>query len=188
MVVRIVASRERIAVVSSAGRRSDRDPGDGKARAEHAAEHSFVAGGLLLSSDMARGGFYSVDSLKNIHVLVVDKDPVARDMITSVLQYCGALVTAVASAAAALGMMRLIKPDAIVTELMLPDEDGYELIRQVRALKPEEGGTIPAIAVSRHLSADDRVRVLGRGFEVYLQKPLDPWEMCRVVSRLTMPG
>ncbi|MGH7279179.1 MAG: response regulator [Candidatus Rokuibacteriota bacterium] len=137
---------------------------------------------------MARGGFYSVDSLKNIHVLVVDEDPVAREMMTAVLQYCGALVMAVPSVRAALAMMRLIKPDAIVVELVLREADGYELIRQVRALKPEEGGTIPAVAVSRHLDADDRVRVLGRGFETYLEKPLDPWEFCRVVARLTMPA
>ena len=96
---------------------------------------------------MARGGFFSVDSLEGVHVLVVDDDPIARDVLMSILHYCGALVLTVSSVRKTLEMMRLIKPDVLVVKLALPDQDGSALIRQIRRLKPESGGEVPVIAV-----------------------------------------
>jgi CheY-like chemotaxis protein len=134
---------------------------------------------------MTRSGFFSVDSLRGVWVLVVDPDPHGRQTLVEILSYCGALVTPLASPAEALNMMRQVKPDVLVVTLA-PSGD-LAFIRLVRALKPEEGGVVPAIAVgSADSPSDDTVR--SRGFQASLRKPLDPWALCRVVSELvTMP-
>lgn len=133
---------------------------------------------------MTRSGFFSVDSLRGVWVLVVDPDPHGRQTLVEILSYCGALVTPLASPAEALNVMRQVKPDVLVVTLESGD---FAFIRLVRALKPEEGGVVPAIAVgSADSPSDDTVR--SRGFQASLRKPLDPWALCRIVSELvTMP-
>ena len=130
---------------------------------------------------MTRGGFFSVDSLRGVWVLVVDADPHGRQTLVEILSYCGALVTPLASPAEALSVMRQVKPDVLLVTL---DQSGdLDFIRLVRALKPEEGGVVPAVAVgAAGRPSDDTVR--SRGFQAYLRKPLDPWALCRVVSEL----
>ena len=130
---------------------------------------------------MARGGFYSVDSLRGVHVLVVDHEAECRELLSDVLHYCGALVTAVDSAEGALEVMALIKPDVLVTDL-IGDKDGHWLIRQVRSLKPEDGGVVPVIAVS---DAAHLARAGAAGFVACLAKPIDPWQLCRVIAGVT---
>jgi CheY-like chemotaxis protein len=134
---------------------------------------------------MARGGFYSLDSLTGVHVLVVDHEADCRDLLSAVLQYCGALVTAVASPEAALEVMGLIKPDALVVDVAEGDKDGRWLIRQVRSLKPEDGGVIPVIAVSATGSAARGARASTAAFAACLVKPVDPWHLCRVIAGVT---
>lgn len=134
---------------------------------------------------MARGGFYSIDSLRGVHVLVVDYEADGRDLLSALLEYCGALVTAVESPEAALDVMRLIKPDALVVDVTEGDKDGRWLIRQVRSLKPEDGGVIPVIAVSPAGSAARLARASAAGFAACLVKPVDPWHLCRVIAGLT---
>ena len=134
---------------------------------------------------MTRSGFFSVDSLRGVWVLVVDPDPHGRQTLVQILSYCGALVTPLASPADALKVMRQVKPDALVVTLIQSGDLAF--IRLVRALKPEEGGVVPAVAVgSADSPSDDTVRA--RGFQASLRKPLDPWALCRIVSELvTMP-
>ena len=98
-----------------------------------------------------------------------------------ILSYCGALVTPLASPAEALNVMRQVKPDVLVVTLAQSSDLAF--IRLVRALKPEEGGVVPAIAVGAADSPSDET-VRSRGFHAYLRKPLDPWALCRVVSEL----
>lgn len=130
---------------------------------------------------MARGGFYSVDSLQGVHALVVTADEEMRAVLAAVLRYCGALVTAVASPGDVLGVLRVVKADVLVAEVTAAD-DGSELIRRVRALKPEHGGVIPAVAIA---PADSGVAVARlTGFEAHLTATLDPWQFCRLVSTL----
>jgi CheY-like chemotaxis protein len=133
---------------------------------------------------MARGGFFSVDSLKGVHVLVVDGDQEGRDLLTAILQYCGALVTAAGSLDEALTFLKLIRADAIVVDLDSPRPHGLDLIRRLRGLKPEDGGVVPALAVGGRSARDVREQALGSGFDAYLAKPLDPWELCRAISTL----
>jgi CheY-like chemotaxis protein len=130
---------------------------------------------------MTRSGFFSVESLRGVWILVIDADPHGRQTLVEILSYCGALVTPLATPAEALNVMRQVKPDVLVVSLTQSSDLAF--IRLVRALKPEEGGVVPAIAVGTADSpSDDTVRA--RGFQASLRKPLDPWALCRVVSEL----
>jgi CheY-like chemotaxis protein len=128
---------------------------------------------------MPCGGFFSVDSLRGVWILVVDGNPRGRASLMEILSYCGALVTPIGSAEDALSVMRQVKPDVLIVALL--DDDDFAFIRQVRGLKPEEGGVVPAIAIARDVD-DDLAR--SRGFQTHLRTPLDPWELCRLVSSL----
>jgi CheY-like chemotaxis protein len=128
---------------------------------------------------MPGGGFFSIDSLRGVWVVVVDGDPPRRRALTEILTYCGALVTPIASADAALDVMRQIKPDALV--VVVPDAESLRFIREVRGLKPEDGGVVPAIAVA---PGDDDDLARSRGFQAFVRMPVDPWELCRLVSNL----
>jgi CheY-like chemotaxis protein len=126
-------------------------------------------------------GIDAAESLSGIYGVVVDGDKERRTLIAGILRYCGALVTAVETPAAALAIMAVLKPDVIVADFERPAESGLVLIRSVRALKPEDGGMVPAVAVG-----DDSTRDLARrrGYDAHLSRPIDPWELCRVVSQL----
>jgi CheY-like chemotaxis protein len=123
-------------------------------------------------------------SLSGVHVLLVEDEPDSLELIRAVLEYCGALVTGAMSADDALAVMRRVIPDVLVSDVMMPDRDGYWLIRRVRALPPHEGGEVPAVVVTALSFPEDRERVLSEGFQAHLVKPVDPWELCRVVSGL----
>lgn len=136
---------------------------------------------------MARGGFFSVDSLSGVHVLLVGRDPAGREVLAAVLRYCGALVTAVPTAGAALEVMRQVKADVLLTETDLPEADGAWLLRQVRARKPEDGGVAPVVALvprGDHRTSEE-LRALG--FDASVPMPVDPWALCRLVASLVTP-
>ena len=135
---------------------------------------------------MTRSGFFSVDSLKGVHVLLVVDEALPRDVVRDVLEYCGALVATAESAEAALESMRLIKPDALVVRLELPDRAATWLMTQVRALKPEAGGEVPAVALGG--TARDTEGCLASGFHVHFTWPLNPWEVTRAISNLIATG
>ncbi|MBI2217533.1 MAG: response regulator [Candidatus Rokubacteria bacterium] len=118
-------------------------------------------------------------------MLVVDDEPLARDVLRDILEYCGALVLTVGSAHDALQTMRLIKPDLVVAKLALPDDDGFSLLRQLRTLV-SEGPPLPAVAVSS--VGADRERCLQHGFQAHFTWPLNPWEFTRTIAGLTMNG
>ncbi len=117
-------------------------------------------------------------------VLVVDDEPDARDLFSSVLERCGADVTAVGSVADALAAFRRRRPDVLLSDIGMPGEDGYSLIRKVRALPESEGGRIPAAALTAFARVEDRMRVLRAGFQIHLPKPIEPAELVAVVANL----
>ena len=127
---------------------------------------------------MSCGGFYSIDSLRGVWVLVVDADPRGRQTLVEILTYCGALVTPLASGAEALDVMRQVKPDVLV--ITVAEDAASDFLSRVRNLKPEEGGVVAAVAIGR--IDPDTART--RGFQAHLRTPLDPWELCRTVSSL----
>ena len=130
---------------------------------------------------MARGGFFAVDSLTSVHVIVVDDDAGFRDVLVSLLRYCGALVTAVATEDEALTAMDQIKPDALVVTVGGARATAA-LPRRVRSRKPEDGGNVPIVAVLR-----DRAEA-PESVNAHLEEPLNPWELCRVISALLAIG
>jgi CheY-like chemotaxis protein len=124
------------------------------------------------------------DALLGVHVLVVDDDDDARQIVCTILQYCGALVTVAASAREAMTVLARVTPDALVSDIAMPEQDGYWLIRELRALSPAHGGAIPAIALTGYGAMHGPDRTLAAGFQVHLRKPIDPWELCRAVAGL----
>lgn len=122
--------------------------------------------------------------LHDLHILVVDNDTDTRDYLTTVLQQSGAKVTAAASCNEAFSVLQLGIPDLLVSDIGMLEEDGYTLIRKVRHLKPEQGGQIPAIALSAFVREQDCVKALAAGFHVYVSKPVEPTNLINVVAKL----
>ena len=132
---------------------------------------------------MARGGFFAVDSLTSVHVLVVDDDASFREVLVALLRYCGALVTAVASSDDALKAMDQVKPDVLVVTAGRARIAVSSLPGRVRGRKPEEGGNVPIVAILRNgeNAAPEHINA-------HLSEPLNPWELCRLISTLLATG
>jgi CheY-like chemotaxis protein len=137
---------------------------------------------------MGRPDRLPTDALIGVHVLVVDDDADARELFRTVLQYCGALVTTVGMATEALEALALVLPDVVVADIAMPDRDGYWLIAQIRALPPERGGDVPVLAVTGHGALHGADRTFAAGFQAYVRKPMEPWELCRQVAALVRRG
>jgi PAS domain S-box-containing protein len=124
-------------------------------------------------------------SLKNVRVLVVEDDPDTRELLKTILERCGAEVTAVASSSAALTEILRARPAVVVSDIGMAEENGYELIHKIRSLKPEEGGRVPAVALTAYAAAADRKRALLAGFQTHLAKPVEPDELLAVIANLS---
>jgi signal transduction histidine kinase/ActR/RegA family two-component response regulator len=123
-------------------------------------------------------------ALTGLRVLVVDDDADARDLFTRVLEQCDARVRAVASAGTALTTLESWKPDVLVSDVGMPEESGYVLMRRIRRLTPEHGGTIPALAVTAYAGEDDVKLALSAGFQAHVAKPVEPVELALAVGSL----
>src|SRR5689334_8346820 len=128
--------------------------------------------------------FDGLPSLQGLKVLVVDDEADTRDLIKEVLKECGSEVITSRSAAEALVALEQHKPDILISDLGMPDEDGYSLISKIRALPSERGGQIPAAALTAYARTEDRMRVLRSGFQFHLPKPVDSAELVTVVASL----
>ncbi|HKE06117.1 MAG TPA: PAS domain S-box protein [Blastocatellia bacterium] len=126
----------------------------------------------------------ALPSLSGVRVLVVDDDEDARDVLSAVLGNYGAEVMTAVSAAQALDILATEKWDVLVSDINMPGMDGYELIRRVRAMKPEKGGRIPAVALTAYARAEDRVQALQAGYQTHVPKPIEPAELEVVVATL----
>jgi len=122
--------------------------------------------------------------LTGIRVLAVDDDPDARDLLTVLLAQYGAEVLTVASAAEVLANLQSFQPDVLVSDIGMPEVDGYSLIQQIRTLTPEKGGQIPAIALTAYARVDDHQRAISSGYQRHVTKPLDPEELVQAVVAL----
>ncbi|HJU55959.1 MAG TPA: PAS domain S-box protein, partial [Pyrinomonadaceae bacterium] len=122
--------------------------------------------------------------LSGLRVLVVDDEEDARALLRTVLEKRGAEVVAAANASEALAAIERDAPDVIISDIGMPGEDGYELIRRVRALDPARGGRVPAAAVSAYAGEDDRRQALDAGFQLHVAKPVDPEDLVKVVHDL----
>jgi CheY-like chemotaxis protein/nitrogen-specific signal transduction histidine kinase len=111
--------------------------------------------------------------LDGVGVLVVEDDADAREVLRLILEGAGARVEAVGSVREALRAFDALRPDVLVSDIGMPDEDGYALIRQVRA-REVDGAGIPAIALTGYVGSEDEARLLAAGFQMHLRKPVDP--------------
>ena len=120
--------------------------------------------------------------LSGLTVLVVDDHGDARDLVKRVLEDADAAVITAATADEALALVPAAKPDVLVTDIGMPETDGFELLRRLRALGPEQGGKVPAIALTAFARSEDRTRALRAGFLVHVSKPVDPAELVATVA------
>lgn len=120
--------------------------------------------------------------LAGLNILVVDDDDDSRFYITTVLEADGATVVAVASALAALEALTNWQPDVFIFDIAMPGEDGYTLIRKVRALTADKGGQVPAVALTAYADSEDRMRALEAGFQTHVPKPVDPSQLVEIVA------
>jgi signal transduction histidine kinase len=122
-------------------------------------------------------------SLKGVRTLVVDDEPDAREVIAALLEQCGAEVLVSDSVPQALAVFERERPQVVVADIEMPEEDGYSLIRKIRSLPSARGGQTPAIALTAHASPSDRIRLLEAGFEVHVPKPVQPAELIAILVR-----
>jgi PAS domain S-box-containing protein len=123
-------------------------------------------------------------SLEGLRVLVVDDEPDARELMQQILEECEAQVLAVPSAVTALEAMTHFRPDVLLSDIGLPEQDGYDFIRQVRALPAEQGGGVPAAALTAFARPEDRRRALLSGFQAHLAKPIERDDILTIVASL----
>lgn len=135
------------------------------------------------------GGSVSFDcsfQLDGLRILIVDDDPDIRDLLAYTLEVCGAEVIAVASAKEAISTLTQSSPplNILISDIGMPDEDGYSLLRRVRALEPEDRSRIPAIALTAYARTQDRTAALLAGFQSHIAKPVEPAELIAAIVNL----
>ncbi len=122
------------------------------------------------------------EDLSGIKVLVVDDEADGRELVKQLLDNCGATVYTASAAGPALQLLEQEQPHVLVSDIGMPDVDGYEFLRRVRALGAARGGKIPAIALTAFARPEDRTRALRAGFMVHLSKPVEPYELIATVA------
>ena len=123
--------------------------------------------------------------LRGLRVLVVDDEEDARGLVGAILEECGCEVTLASSVEEAMQRLREAPPDVLLSDIGMPEADGYDLIAQVRALPREQGGDLPAAALTAYARPEDRRRLLNAGYSIHLAKPIEPAELVAVVTTLT---
>jgi PAS domain S-box-containing protein len=124
-------------------------------------------------------------NLDGLSILVVDDEVDTGEVVRRILEYRGANVTAVSDAREALDVLNTVKPDVIVSDIGMPEMDGYQLIREIRTRSADKGGAIPAVALTAFARSEDRKRALLAGFQSHVTKPVDQGELLAVIAMLT---
>jgi PAS domain S-box-containing protein len=137
----------------------------------------------VLNLNLASGGDLSID-LHGLRIIVVDDERDARELLRSLLTTYGAEVTICSSAGEAFEAVRREKPDLLVSDIGMPNEDGYSLIAKIRRLPETEGGKTPAIALTAFARIEDRIRALSQGFQMFVPKPVEPNELIAAIRSL----
>jgi PAS domain S-box-containing protein len=122
--------------------------------------------------------------LKGLRILVVDDEPSSRELLLTLLSHCGAEVEAGSCATEALTELARFKPDVLISDIEMPEQDGYVLVRKLRSLEDDQGRRIPAVALTAHARTEDRMQALAAGFDTHVPKPVEPAELVTVVASL----
>ncbi|PSB18834.1 PAS domain S-box protein [Phormidesmis priestleyi ULC007] len=122
--------------------------------------------------------------LTGIHVLIVDDEPDTRELLTAVLTQYGAEVLAAASAAEGLACLESFQPDVLISDIGMPEMDGYKLMQQIRSRLSEQGGNVPAIALTAYAGDSNQQQALAAGFQLHLSKPIDLEQLVDAISTL----
>ncbi len=123
-------------------------------------------------------------NLTGVRVLIVDDEPDAREVVAEMVRRAGAQVSSVASVREAIDAFRRLQPDVLVSDIAMPEDDGYALIRAIRLLAAEDGGATPAIALTAYAREEDRAAALAAGFQHHIAKPCDPHELLSTIGQL----
>ena len=129
-------------------------------------------------------GSEQLPALDGVRILVVDDEADARELVGAILAQCGAEVTVVESARAALEALERAPFDVLVSDIVMPEEDGYGLIRRVRARGADRGGGIPALALTAYARIEDRAAAIAAGYQQHAVKPIEPAELAAAVATL----
>jgi signal transduction histidine kinase/CheY-like chemotaxis protein len=142
------------------------------------------ANGCLYSQADRSVGMEDAPDLTGIRVLIVEDDDDARALVAKVLEGQGACVKAVSSARDALDLLEKERVDVLLSDIEMPGTDGYQLIRELRLRPSQQGGSVPAAALTAYARTEDRLRALRAGFQLHLSKPVQPAELTTVVASL----
>jgi signal transduction histidine kinase len=141
--------------------------------------------GIIRSvSSSARGETVELPSLAGVTILVVDDDADARQIMERILRDGGATVVTASSASGALAILPRLLPNLLVSDIGMPNEDGYDLIKKVRALSRNDGGATPAVALTAFVRSEDRLHALRSGYQMHVAKPVEPSELLTVCASL----
>jgi signal transduction histidine kinase/ActR/RegA family two-component response regulator len=144
-----------------------------------------VAVGLAATSDDLRVA--DIPQLDDVRVLLVDDDPDTLQILSVMLEESKATVQVAASVREALEVLEWYTPDVLVTDLAMPDEDGYSLIEKLRQMENGNGPHIPAVAITSYVRVEDRTRALSAGFNMFVPKPVEPNELISAIANLAEP-
>jgi CheY-like chemotaxis protein len=133
---------------------------------------------------LSPGNTEKVQGLSGVKILVCDDDEDGRELLAAVLAAEGADTVTAANGSAVLAAFREFGPHVLVSDVGMPHIDGYELIRQIRAMPEDEGGQVPAIALTAHAGGEDELKALLAGYQVYVTKPIDPSRLVQIVGNL----
>jgi len=140
--------------------------------------------GRLRAEEVSLGHFTSFPLLDGVKVLLVDNDADTLQVVRAMLDGSKAIVETAASVSEAMEMLVWYDPHVLVSDLAMPEEDGYSLIRKVRALGANKGRQVPAIALTSYVRVEDRARALAAGFNMFVPKPLQPDELITAIVNL----
>jgi CheY-like chemotaxis protein len=138
--------------------------------------------GKAPATDAAAAHFSSLPSLEDVKVLLVDDDEDTLQLLGVMLTGSKANVQTACSVEAAMAVLEWFRPDVVVSDLAMPGEDGYALIKKLRALEDSED--IPAVALTSYVRVEDRTRALSAGFNMFVPKPVEPEELITVIANL----
>jgi PAS domain S-box-containing protein len=131
---------------------------------------------LKLDSGEAQTSVYD-SKIKGLRILLIDDEADTLDLLGVILKQSGAEVKSESTAAGGLEILKQWQPDVIISDIAMPVEDGYSFIKKLRTLPPEQGGTIPVIALTAYVGIKERTQILSSGFQMYVPKPIEPSEL-----------